>query len=288
MNRITQRRSPSHSRRLRSALAIVAAAAGVSAFAPNAQAVVVQSEYVGMTGDPQEVLRSWLDLDFTGGRVTPRLDDGTLAIDDAAGSCFAVRLTEYDGATRLHSKRGAKHCVTDAGYHEFPINLVGVGDALTDKVEVEIEQQTAAQGWQRTEGREVILETSPDSVTFDANGIDLTGPTNTTAGGTPTSAATVSWPIDNGLVTPTFDGYVIVEDFLPCARVRLLLRDEDDALVEEVRGPKHCAPDSGYHRFHDELAGTPSTLVTEMEVILERRAGGSWIEVESDTVSIAP
>ena len=155
-----------------------------------------------MIGDPQEILRdSWLALDLTGGRIVPRLD-ATLEVNDAAGSCFAVRITEYDGATLLHSKRGAKHCVTDADYHAFPINLNGVGDALTDTVDVEIMQETAASGWSKQDGREVTLETSTDSVTFDANGLDLTGPTNTTAGGTPTSAATVSWPIDNGLVTP--------------------------------------------------------------------------------------
>jgi hypothetical protein len=295
MHRIPQRstpsrtdRSPARRRKRRSTLAILAATAGVFAFASSAQAVVVQNEPVGMIGDPQEMLRdSWLALDFTGGRVIPRLT-GTLEVNNAEGSCFALRITEYDGATFLHSRRGAKHCVTDGDDHAFPIALNGVGDALTDTVDVDILQETAASGWSKQDGREVTLETSTDSVTFDANGLDLTGPTNTTAGGTPTSAATVSWPIDNGLVTPTFDGYVIFEDFLPCARVRLLLRDETGALVEEVRGPKHCAPDAGYHRFHDVLAGTPSDVVTEMEVVLERKAGGDWIEVESDTVSIAP
>jgi hypothetical protein len=271
-------------RPLRSALAILAATVGVAAFASSAEAVVVEREPVGMIGDPQEMLRdAWLEFDFDAGVMIPRVD-GTLEVNDAAGSCFAVRITEYDGTTRLHSKRGTRHCVTDDNDHAFPINLDGVGDPLTDTVDVEIEQQTAL-GWSMQDGRELTMETSTDSVGLYGYGVDLGGFSFTNGG--PISGATVSWPINAGLAQPTFDGYVHFDAFLACGRVRLRLLDEADALVEEVRGPRHCAPDAGYYNYHDVLAGTPSGLVTQMEVILERRSGGGWIEVDSDTVSIA-
>ena len=59
-------------RKLSTTLAILAAAAGVSAFTASAQAVVIDSDSASLTTDPEVTLTNGnMAFDFSGGLVTP-------------------------------------------------------------------------------------------------------------------------------------------------------------------------------------------------------------------------
>ena len=72
-----------HHRKLGTTLAILATTAGVSVFAGNAQAVVVDNDGFGLTGDSEVSLTDAnIAFDWTGGQMIPRLT-GTLNADNA-------------------------------------------------------------------------------------------------------------------------------------------------------------------------------------------------------------
>jgi hypothetical protein len=263
-------------RTLSTALAVLATTVGACAFATSAQAVVVDNDATSMIGDPEEMLRDAnLAWDLSGGVMRPRLT-GTITLNDADGKCYAPFIKEYDGSTLLHSKRGAKHCPPDDDTHEYEFVLNGHGDPLTDTALVGITEE-GANGWSIQDRREHTVEPSDDTVTLESDGLDV--------GGWPfPDGATISWTIDGGLVTPEFDGFMYFFEYPFPSRVKLRLLDEAGTLVDEVAGPNHNVLDNAYYLFHDTFAGTPSALVTQVEVVMERQAVGT---VDSETVSIA-
>ncbi len=271
-------------RKLSTTLAILATAAGVSAFTASAQAVVVDNDPASLTSDPEVTLNDAnLAFDFGSGTTIPTLT-GTLAAVNADDACVRVRIDSYDGATFLHSKPGTKHCLTNDLLHEFSVNLAEDGDALTDRVVVKVEKENT-QGWSTQDEREIVMNTFTDSFTILGAGIDIGG--DGFAAGVPASSATVSWPVIDGQVTASYEGRVHFDGFSRCGRVRLRYLDESGAQLDAIPGPQHCPPDLAHYGYKDVIAGAPSALVTQVEVQMQSKSGGSWNTVDSETVSIA-
>ena len=271
-------------RKLSTTLAILAAAAGVSAFSASAQAVTLDSDSTSLTTDPEVTLTpATISFGFSGGLVTPTLT-GTIRAVNADDACVRARVDSYDGAALLHSEYGLKHCLTDDLAHAWPVNLHGYSNALIDRVEVAVEKENT-QGWSTVDDREHTMKTFTDLVTVFGTGVDLGGLPY--AGGAPTFAASVSWPIANGLVTPKYDGYVHFEGFSRCGRVDLRIKDENGVQLAEVPGAQHCPPDLAHYAYRDTLNSYTSPLATQVEVRLETKTGGTWNKVSSKTVSIA-
>ena len=232
-----------------------------------------------LSSDPNVTLTDAnVAFDFTAGVATPKLT-GTLEAVDLDGRCVRVRLSSYNGDTLLHSKPGTMRCPTSDLHHEWEINLPEDGDALTDRVVVAVEKKDA-QGWSRPEEEELRMFAQWDPVTLNANGFDLGGAFF--SGGTPTLPAVVSWSIDDGQVTPLYDGVLHFDGFANCGRVQLRYLDEAGAELDVLNGPKHCAPDNDYYSFGDRLDSFTSPLVSQIEVVMKSDSGGEW----SDTVSI--
>jgi hypothetical protein len=118
------------------------------------------------------------------------------------------------------------------------------------------------------------MDTFADSVTILGLGVELGG--FAYSAGAPTSAARVGWPIDNGQVTPSYDGYVHFEGFSRCGRVDLRIKDENGVQLAEVPGPQHCPPDLAHYAYRDTLNSYTSPLAAKVEVRLETKSGGTW------------
>lgn len=276
-----------HHRKLSTTLAILAATAGVSVFAASAQAVVVDNDSASVTGDPDgevSLTDANLAFDWTGGEMVPRLT-GTLNGDFADDLCLRVRVDSYDGATFLHSKPGTRRCVNDDLHHEWSINLSEEPNPLTDKVVVKVEKENAQDGWQVADERTIDLNVFSDSLIVSGSGIDIGGPGF--AGGNPTGPATVDFTLDQGLVTASYDGFLHFDAFSRCGRVKLRYLDEAGAEIDKDTGPQHCPPDLAHYDYQDTIASIPNALVTEVEVIMQSKSGGSWNDVDSVSVSIA-
>ncbi len=99
----------------------------------------------------------------------------------------------------------------------------------------------------------------------------------------------MSWPLDNGLVTPHYDGFIHVEGFSNCARtqMRVIGPAPLSLVLETVNGPKHCPADLDHESFHDILDATPTGSVNRVEIVLQTKNGGSWLDVDDQSVSIA-
>jgi hypothetical protein len=273
-----------HHRKLSTTLAILAATAGVSAFSTSAQAVTVDTDSTSLTADPEVTLTdATVAFGMSGGLVTPTLL-GTLHAFKADDTCVRARVDSYDGATLLHSEHGVKHCLTDDLAHAWPVNLHGYSNALVDNVDIAVEKENT-QGWSTLDDREHTMKTFADLVTVFGTGVDAGA--FGYAAGAPTSGATVTWPIVNGLVTPKYDGYVHFEGFSRCGRVDLRIKDENGVQLAEVPGAQHCPPDLAHYAYRDTLNSYTSPLAASMEVELQTKTGGTWNRVSSKTVSIA-
>jgi hypothetical protein len=140
-------------RKLSTTLAILAAAAGVSAFTTSAQAVVIDTDGASLTTDPEVTLTPGkVAFGFSGGLVTPTLT-GTLRAVNADDACVRARVESYDGATLLHSEHGVKHCLTDDLAHAWPVYLHGYSNAQIDSVLVAVEKENTQAGRPRTTWR---------------------------------------------------------------------------------------------------------------------------------------
>lgn len=271
-------------RKLGTTLAILATTAGVSVFAGSAQAVVVDNDSASLTGDSEVSLTDAnLAFDFTGGQMIPRLT-GTLNADFADGKCVRVRIDSYDDGTYLHTKPGITHCLSDDAHHEWSVNLNEDADALTDEVVVKVEKEDA-QGWSVADERTIEQNAFSDTFSVFGSGIDIGG--STFAGGGPSTPALMGWSIDQGQVTASYVGYVHLDGFSRCGRVKLRYLDEAGTQLDAIPGPQHCPPDLAHYSYRDEIASVPSPLATQVEVVMQTKSGGNWSKVDSETVSIA-
>ena len=187
-----------HHRKLTTSLAILAATAGVSVFAATANAVVVDNDPVSLDGDEVDLTDGNLAWDYSNGRVTPKLT-GRLEATNADDTNVRVRIDSYNGSEYLNTEEGGAMFVDDDTWHHWSVDRPGISNATTDRAVVAVQKETV-NGWETQAETTVVMTTHSDFFTVLRQGIDIAG-TGWYAGA-PSTNAVLSWPIEDGQVTP--------------------------------------------------------------------------------------
>ena len=277
-------------RKLGAGLAVLAATAGVGAFAASAQAVVVTHYPISLWADPDVQLSTDAELtfDYSGGTITPRL---TATLETESDRCYRVHLTSYDGSTLLHDKHGTSYCFNKAGHHERSIDLSEAPDARTDRVVVAVEKQNnKTKDWEVKQSQSAGYGLYMDPVRILGAGIDVGGPVFNSTTGVPSGYTLVTWSIDgNGKATASYDGTLHLDDIFPgCGRVELRYLDEAGTVVDTVDGATNCPVDKAHYPYTESLSAAPSAQISQLEVVMQSSGdhGATWADVGSQTVSI--
>ncbi len=282
-------------RGLTTTLTVLAATVGLGAVAIGAQASavvkppVVDNDGVTLIGSTELALTDGnVAFSFANGAITPHLT-ATLEGENADDLCVRARIDSYEGATLLHSAYSKKRCLKRDKPYTQAVDFSEVPDARTDSVIVAIEKENA-QGWTTVDDSApgfLDVKTFADEVRILGLGVDYGG--DAYAGGVPTSSAHVTYDLDNGLATAQLDGFIHLEGFSNCARIQLLVLGAGplSPVAETINGPKHCPADLSHVSFHDVLATTPSGSLNQVQIVLQTKNGGSWLNAGNQTVSIA-
>jgi hypothetical protein len=281
-------------RGLTTALAVLAATVGLGTAASGAQAAVIAAPVIDndsflLIGTNELALTDGnMAFSFSNGTITPRLT-ATLEGQNADDLCVRARIDSYEGATLLHSTHSKKLCLKNDQPYAFPVDFSEAPDARTDNVTVAIEKKSV-QGWTTVDDTApgfLDVNTFTDSVRILGSGVDFGG--EDYAGGNPTQGGFVSWPLDHGLVTPHVEGFIHFEGFSNCARIQMRVIGSGplSLLLETVNGRKECPADLSHQPFPVTLDATATGSVNRVEIVLQTKNGGSWQDVDSQTVSIA-
>ncbi|AGZ39962.1 hypothetical protein [Actinoplanes friuliensis] len=135
------------------AAGLVTSAALVAATALPAHAVVVDTDRPKISLQELDFGLNWaggaplngghLNWDVAGGVTTPRLD-GSLYINNAAGTCARMRLESYDANHAfINSRNGGTVCAPNGALHSWSVNFAAPGTADTTHVHVILQVQNA-------------------------------------------------------------------------------------------------------------------------------------------------
>jgi hypothetical protein len=283
------------SRKLTLALAAVAA---TMAFAGTAQASVIDTDSVKLTGTDYDFGNGTLvagsptgsgDLkfDYTGGVIKPHLT-GTLHIDDASGTCARMHLDYRDrSGTSLKIEHGGTVCVNDDQHHEFSVDLQPYSDNRVASVLVQLEKETVG-GWFVVDNASFTANTFDDDVKITEDGVDF-GKTNSFLTSGPTGSGTMHWGLVDGQVTPHLTGSIYLNNSSgACARMNLRYLTTSGSFWTSRSGGEVCADDNGLHQFTVDLDPYTSNKIGKVEVQLQTQgSNGTWNTAGSQTVSIA-
>lgn len=276
----------------------LAAVAATMAFAASAQASVIDTDSVKLTGDdydfggPTLVLGAPttsgdLKFDYTGGQIKPHLT-GTLHIDDASGTCARMHLDYRDrNGTSLRIEHGGTVCVNDDKHHEFSVDLQPYSDSRIASVLVQLEKETVG-GWFVVDNATYAANTFADNVRITEDGLDF-GQTNTFLLSGPTGSGSMQWTLIDGKVTPRLTGSIYINNSSGvCSRMNLRYLTSSGAFVDSRSGGEVCADDNGLHQFTVDLDPYTSNKIGKVQVQLQSQgSNGSWNTAGSQTVSIA-
>jgi hypothetical protein len=270
-------------RKLTTTLAILVATAGVSVFAASANAVVVDNEFLVLDSEEDDLSDGNLAWDFSNGLVQANVT-GLMSIEHGDDTCARIRRDYYNGDVYLDTQYTSGLCVQDDDRHEWQVNYIGTGNALTDKVVVAIEKQSL-NTWTTQDERTFDLNTFADTFTVQRQGIDIGG--SGFAGGAPASPAVVSWPIDEGLVTPEFEARLHLDNSVGvCGRINVRFLTENGGYLDSRASDRRCAPDNNHHSWPAEIPPFTSGLIGKVEVEAQTRIGNQWATSGSTIVSI--
>jgi hypothetical protein len=282
-------------RKLTLALAAVAA---TMAFAGTAQASVIDTDSVKLTGTGYDFGNGTLiagsptgsgDLkfDYTGGQIKPHLT-GTLHMNDVSGTCARMHLDYRDrSGTSLRIEHGGTVCVNDDKHHEFSVDLQPYADNRVASVLVQLEKETVS-GWFVVDNATFTANTFDDSVKITEDGVDF-GATDTFFLSGPTGSGTMHWTLIDGKVTPRLTGSIYLNNSSGvCSRMNLRYLTSSGSFVDSRAGGQVCADDNGLHQFTVDLDPYSSNKIGKVQVQLQTQgSNGSWNTAGSQTVSIA-
>ena len=271
-------------RKLTTTLAILAATAGLSVFAASANAVVVDNEFLMLDSEEHDLSGGNLAWDMSNGLVQANVT-GLLSIENGDDTCARIRRDYYNGDDHFDTQYSPALCAQDDDRHEWQVIYVGTGHALTDKVVVAIEKQSL-NDWTTQDERTFRLNTFLDQFTVTRQGIDIGGD-DAFAGGAPVNPAEVTWPIDEGLVTPEFETWLHLDNLAgDCGRINVRFLTEDGDYLDSRASDHRCAPDNNHHSWRLEIPSYTSGLIGKAEVQAQTRVANRWATSGSRTVSI--
>jgi hypothetical protein len=278
-------------------LALTAAAATM-AFAGSAQAAVIDTDSVKLTGTGYDFGNATfvagaptgggdLKFDYTGGQIKPHLT-GTLHMNDADGTCARMHLDYRDkNGASIVVKHGGTVCVNDDKHQEFSVDLEPYADNKIASVLVQLEKETVS-GWFVVDNEVFYANTFADDVKITEDGVDF-GATNTFLTSGPTDSGSLSWGLVDGQSTPRLIGSIYLNNSSGvCARMNLRYLTDAGAFLTSKPGGVVCADDNGLHQFTVDLDPYTSNKIGKVEVQLQTQgSNGSWNTAGSETVSIA-
>ena len=276
----------------------LAAAAATMAFAGSAQASVIDTDGVRLTGTGYDFGNGTfvagaptgdgdLKFDYTGGQIKPHLT-GTLHMNDVDGTCARMHLDYRDrNGTSLRIEHGGTVCVNDDKHHEFSVDLQPYSDNRIGSVLVQLEKETVS-GWFVVDNAVYTANTFDDSVKITEDGVDF-GATRTFLGNAPTGSGTMHWTLIDGQVTARLTGSIYINNSSGvCSRMNLRYLTSGGAFLTSRSGGEVCADDNGLHQFTVDLDPYTSNKVGKVDVQLQTQgSNGSWNTAGSQTVSIA-
>ena len=268
-----------HLRKFTAACAVLAATAGVSAFATSARAAVIDNDTVtlGIADPAYETFRGNLAFDWTGGIVTPELT-GELTYQEGNHACFRVRVDSYDYDNNLlDSKHGAHYCPTDDDPHTKDIDLTGSAQPLLHRMVVAVEEKDGSGGWYSNDSYDLYMVTPHDDL-----GVKVSD-TNYTAEGE------VLWDLDSdNRSIAEWRGSLTLAGATKPGRISLRYLDQNGKLVERVDGPTVTPDDAGNYYSYQDLAAAPSSSALKVKVVIQTQNPDlSWVDGKSTTVSFA-
>jgi hypothetical protein len=272
-------------RKLTTTLAILAAAAGFSAFAATANAATLDTDPVELSSD-QPDFTGEVAFNFNNGMMTPELR-GVLSVENGRNSCVRVLIEHYNGSDFVDSEEGNPMCVDDDEFDSWTVNRHGVSNAWTDRVVVSIQSQPFAD-WVTEDSATFVVNTHADDVLITKPGIDL-GVVDF-AGGAPTAPATMNWRLDDSQVFPELEATLHMTNLAGvCGRVRLRFLSDEDGYLDSEESDPECPPTNAHEDYPVDLDSYNSSLIDEVEVVLQTDTGpnNSWARAGGTTVSIA-
>ncbi len=303
---------PSAPRR-RAALAALATAAAIPAFAASAQATIVPGsttsipkgqvtlETVGFGfGVPSDGISTasltGADAKFTwySGAVAAHLT-GTLHVDGGQNAQFRVRV---DGLTYNNDPVGTP--VYDevhgtqitSSSQDVPVDVSVPSAPDMGKIKIAIEEKSSSPRW--VSRGEYYAQAVPrtDDVTILDRHLDVGG--FSFANGAPTGPASVSWAVGtDGALTATYRGYVHFQGFSGSARVELRAVNPLTGLPgASADGPTHSSNGTGHDVSPQDTVILTSSSASAVQVVLQswvsvpgEAGGGHWDDIGSQTVN---
>jgi hypothetical protein len=239
-------------RRIKTATALLATAAGVAAFAGSAQAAVVDNYGFDMSGNPDLQFRDgnmafdW-EHSVTSGHLT-----GTLkVIKNGDNARFRVALRSEDGhgtqlgATVYDNEAGT--LVRTTGSKDIPVDMDATVAAGVRQVKVLLQKQVAGGSFVTKDYTYATVLTHSDDVTILGSGIDVGGPGF--ANHAPTGPASVWWTFeDDGQLTAHLTATLHLDHGFYPGRGRIVIRALNNAgKVLATDESDECKPkDLGY------------------------------------------
>jgi hypothetical protein len=281
-------------RKIKTATAILAAAAGVSAFAGSAQAAVVDNDGLGILGDPEVTLTDAnVAFDWSHSTVAPRVT-GTLNMVNGDDACFRVRADSYDRYNKLVGTTyddSDGHCRHKDAAKSISIDMSAPAAPYVQQVVVALEKQGTGDWKTKGQNNTMLLTLHDDLVTISGSGVDV-GSLGFYAGD-PTGAAMISWAIgDDGKLTASYDGFLHFDGFSRYGRVMIRALNNAGKALDKDAGSSWLPPDLDHYAYEDKLSVTSADAVrlqVAMQTQLGTDANGdpTFQDDKVETVSVA-
>lgn len=296
--------------RRRAALAALATAAAIPAFAGGAQAslgpvtgtsipkgqVTLETVGFGFLGTPDGISDvsfmsatsqfTWYSAQV-GAQVT-----GTLHVEGGQNARFRVRVDSLTGnndvlGTAYDKANGT--AVTTAS-KDIPVDVSAVSAPNMLKARITLEEQGASNKWKSRGDYYTQAVPRTDDVRILSRHIDVGG--LGFAGGEPTDDASVTWAVgDDGALTATYRGYMHFSGFAGSGRVVLRAITPFGLPGAETDGATHSSNGNGHDVSAQETLSLTSSSASSVAVVMQSWVstpeGGYWDDLASQTVSAA-
>jgi hypothetical protein len=281
-------------RKIKTATALLAVAAGVSAFAGSAQAAVVDNDGFSILGDSEVTLTDAnLAYDWSHSTVTPRVT-GTLTMVNGDDACFRVRADSYDRSgtligTAYDDPNG--HCRHKDAEKDRAIDMSAPAAPYVQQVIVSLEKKGNEDWKTRGQNNTSLLTMHDDNVTVLGSGVDV-GSMGFYAGD-PTGPAKVHWAIgDDGRLTGSSDTWLHFDGFGRYGRVMIRALNNAGKVQDKQAGPDRIPKDNGHWYYEDKLSVTSEDSV-RLSVVMQTQLGTdsngdpTYQDAGAETVSVA-
>ena len=249
-------------RRIKTATALIATAAGVAAFAGSAQAAVVDNYWLDMSGNPDLQFRDGnMAFDWEHSVTSGHLTGTMKVIKNGDNARFRVALQSEDGHgtqigdTTYDNEAGT--LVRTTGAKDIPVDMDATAAAGVRQVKVLLQKQIAGGSFVTKDYTYATVLTHSDDVTILGAGIDVGGPGF--ANHAPTDPASVWWTFeDDGQLTAHFTGTLHLDHGFAPLRGRISIHALNDAgtVLGSDTGDECKPKDLGYLSCDYDLSVT--------------------------------